>query len=160
MTSDHVMDIAMPDERWAEIFPGVEDDTRKVVSAVFKHLNVTKCQEISLVLADDALVRDLNNRYRGKDKPTNVLSFPADGPTGTCCCRLLGDVILARETVERESAEQRKTVRDHTRHLIVHGTLHLLGYDHADDRQADEMERLETEILEKLGISDPYGQEA
>jgi len=115
--------------------------------------------EMSVVLADDALVRTLNRDYRGKDKPTNVLSFAlteADGPDAEDAPTMLGDVVLAWETVSREAAEQGKTLSDHTCHLVVHGVLHLLGYDHEIDEQAEEMERLEVEVLSTLGISDPY----
>lgn len=122
--------------------------------------------EISFMLSDDARVRRLNRDYRGQDKPTNVLSFPseddaphdesigaADGETGP---RLLGDVVLALETLEREAAAQSKTLRDHFCHLAVHGVLHLLGYDHQDAGEAECMERLEVEVLASLGIGDPY----
>lgn len=116
--------------------------------------------ELSVVLADDALVHRLNREYRGKDKPTNVLSFalteadepePQDGVP-----ILLGDVILAFETVQREAAEQGKAPVDHMTHLVVHGVLHLLGYDHETDDEAEEMEALETRLLATLGIADPY----
>ena len=106
--------------------------------------------EISIVLADNNFIQNLNHVYRGKDKPTNVLSFPQDEPG------LLGDVILAYETIEKEANEQEKSFEDHLTHLIVHGTLHLLGHDHEDDKEAKEMEALEIEILEKLGIKNPY----
>ena len=117
-------------------------------------------QEVSFLLADDARLRRLNRDYRGQDKATNVLSFPAEdgfapgeadaGP------RLLGDVVLALETLEREAAAQSKSLPDHVSHLAVHGVLHLLGYDHEDAAEAARMERLETRILAGLGIADPY----
>jgi probable rRNA maturation factor len=121
--------------------------------------------EMSLVLADDALVRTLNRDYRDKDKPTNVLSFALlDGSDDTddVLARdegmpiLIGDVILAFETVQREAREQGKSVEDHLTHLVIHGVLHLLGYDHLSDSDADRMERLETSILARMGIADPY----
>ena len=116
--------------------------------------------ELSVVLADDALVHRLNRDYRGKDKPTNVLSFAlteAEEPElGEDAPVMLGDVILAWETVAREAAEQGKTPSDHMTHLVVHGVLHLLGYDHETDDEAEEMEQLEVEVLETLGIADPY----
>lgn len=116
--------------------------------------------ELSVVLADDATVRTLNRDYRGKDKPTNVLSFAlteAAGPEPEPGAPiLLGDVILARETVVREAAEQGKPEDDHLTHLVVHGVLHLLGYDHEQDDEAEAMERLETRVLAGLGIRDPY----
>jgi len=121
--------------------------------------------ELSVVLADDETVRGLNHQYRGKDKPTNVLSFPLheeeDGPAeslapGGPLPILLGDVILAYGVVARESSEQGKPFADHLTHLVIHGVLHLLGYDHIEDADADRMENLETEILSGLGIPDPY----
>ena len=116
--------------------------------------------ELSVVLADDALVHRLNREYRGKDKPTNVLSFAlteAEEPdAGEDAPVMLGDVILAWETVAREAAEQGKTPSDHMTHLVVHGVLHLLGYDHETDDEAEEMEELETQLLGTLGIADPY----
>ena len=116
--------------------------------------------EMSVVLADNALVHQLNRDYRGKDKPTNVLSFAlteADEPElGEGAAIMLGDVILAYETVQREAAEQGKDPSDHLTHLVVHGVLHLLGYDHMTDEEAEEMEALETQLLAGLGIADPY----
>jgi probable rRNA maturation factor len=115
--------------------------------------------EISLVLADDATVRGLNEQYRGQDKPTNVLSFaalddrmelPADGPI------LLGDVVLALETIVAEAEAGGMTLAHHVAHLVVHGILHLLGFDHAEDGEATEMEALESLTLGKLGVPDPY----
>jgi probable rRNA maturation factor len=110
------------------------------------------CTELSLVLADDATVRRLNHEYRGKDSATNVLSFPPAFDDET----LLGDVVLAEETVRREAVEQGKARADHATHLVVHGCLHLLGYDHEDDEEARRMEALEVEILATLGVADPY----
>ena len=125
--------------------------------------------EMSLVLADDALVQTLNRDYRDKDKPTNVLSFAllddlddTDEDADDVLAReegmpiLIGDVILAFETVQREASEQGKSVGDHLTHLVIHGVLHLLGYDHQSDPDADRMERLETSILARMGIADPY----
>jgi len=121
--------------------------------------------EMSLVLADDALVQALNRDYRDKDKPTNVLSFALLDDlddTDDALARdegmpiLIGDVILAFETVQREAREQGKSIKDHLTHLVIHGVLHLLGYDHQSDPDADRMERLETSILARMGIADPY----
>lgn len=115
--------------------------------------------ELSVLLADDATVRRLNRDYRGIDKPTNVLSFPqheaADAQLAGMPC-LIGDIVLALETVEREAAEAGKPVEDHLTHLIVHGLLHLCGYDHETDEEAEAMEARERAILASLGISDPY----
>ena len=101
----------------------------------------------------------LNSDWRGIDRPTNVLAFPGwdpDAPLPAEAPLLLGDVVLARETVAREAKEQGKTVTDHLGHLVVHGVLHLLGYDHAIDAEAAVMETLETAILAELGVADPY----
>ena len=106
--------------------------------------------EMAVVLADDKFIRQLNRDYRGKDKPTNVLAFPSDEESQ------LGDVVLALETIEREAREQKKTVKNHTKHLLVHGTLHLLGYDHERKKDAAQMEALEIKILETLGVANPY----
>lgn len=116
--------------------------------------------ELSIVLADDGMVQQLNRDYRGKDKPTNVLSFAlteSEGPElEPGAPELLGDVFLAYETVAREAAEQGKTLDDHLTHLVVHGVLHLLGHDHDTDPEADAMERLEVRVLATLGVADPY----
>lgn len=110
----------------------------------------------TVLLADDETLRAMNARFRGKDRPTNVLSFPAAGSAGPA---YLGDIALALQTVAREAAEQEKTVTDHIAHLIVHGVLHLAGHDHGEERQAEAMEALERRILAALGIADPYDGE-
>lgn len=114
--------------------------------------------ELSIVLTDDAEQRQLNRQWRGIDKPTNVLSFPQIAPFAPVA-GLLGDITLARETLEREAAELRKPFVEHFTHLVVHGFLHILGYDHLDEADALVMERLETQILRSLGIADPYGDD-
>lgn len=112
---------------------------------------------LAIALAGDAAVRVLNRDFRGKDKPTNVLSFPADArATAPGAPRFLGDIVLARQTVAREARAQHKRLADHVMHLVVHGTLHLLGYDHEVDAEAVRMERLEVRILAGLGVPDPY----
>ena len=113
--------------------------------------------ELSLVFADDAMVKALNAKWRGKDKPTNVLSFPAfQISKGGKLPQLLGDVILAFETTAREAAEEGKPLDHHISHLVLHGFLHLLGYDHESGAEAEELEALERKILVKLAIPDPY----
>ena len=118
--------------------------------------------ELSVRLTSDTEVRSLNARWRGKDKPTNVLSFPLAEPdeledgAGGGPELMLGDVVLARGVCEREAAEKSVPLADHAAHLIVHGTLHLLGYDHQEDGSAGAMEAIEVRALGELGISDPY----
>jgi probable rRNA maturation factor len=112
--------------------------------------------EACVALSDDATVQSLNARFRGKDKPTNVLSFPAVEQLGDAAPRSLGDIVLAQETIEREAAEQGVAPAHHLQHLVVHGLLHLLGFDHETDAEAEEMEGLEIEVLATLGISNPY----
>lgn len=112
--------------------------------------------EISVVFTDDAHIRTLNDRFRGKDKPTNVLSFPAPGTGKGRFGPLLGDVVLALETIENEAKNLGLTFEAHLTHLIVHGFLHLLGYDHLHESEAATMEGLETHVLAELGIADPY----
>ncbi|OKP04914.1 rRNA maturation RNase YbeY [Xenorhabdus eapokensis] len=111
--------------------------------------------EVTIRLVDEAESHDLNLTYRGKDKPTNVLSFPFEAPPEVEL-PLLGDLIICRQVVEKEADEQQKTAEEHWAHMVVHGCLHLLGYDHIEDDEAEEMEALETEILKKMGYADPY----
>lgn len=117
--------------------------------------------EVSITLADDAAIRILNRDWRDKDKATNVLSFPAqDLPQDLAeegVAQPLGDIVVALETLTAEAASEGKRPEDHLAHLVVHGTLHLLGYDHIDDTEAEEMEAFERDILAGLGIDDPYG---
>jgi probable rRNA maturation factor len=113
--------------------------------------------EACLALSDDATVRDLNARFRGKDKPTNVLSFPApEGFAEDAAPQPLGDIVLAEETLGREARELGLPLAHHFQHLVVHGLLHLIGYDHETDAEAEAMEGLEVEILSRLGIPNPY----
>ncbi len=118
--------------------------------------------EASVVLASDALVRKLNRAHRGKDAPTNVLSFPFQRPPGAGedAGNYLGDIVLAAETVRREAAERGIEPRHHFQHLVVHGVLHLMGYDHDTDAAAAEMEGLETDVLAAIGVADPYAAPA
>lgn len=111
--------------------------------------------EVTIRIVDEAESHELNLTYRGKDRPTNVLSFPFEAPP-EIELPLLGDLIICRQVVEKEAIEQNKTVEEHWAHMVIHGCLHLLGYDHIEDDEAEEMESLETEILQKLGYEDPY----
>jgi probable rRNA maturation factor len=118
--------------------------------------------EIAVMLTDDAGIRTLNSNWRGIDKPTNVLSFPALQPTGPRepddAPRMLGDIAIAYQTTRREADEEQKPFEHHLSHLAVHGFLHLIGYDHETDTEAETMEALEQEILAQLAIPDPYAE--
>lgn len=111
--------------------------------------------ELTIRLVDEAESRELNATYRHKDKSTNVLSFPFESPP-EIKLPLLGDLVICCQVVQREAREQNKPLLTHWAHMTIHGCLHLLGYDHLTDEQAEEMETLETEILQTLGYSDPY----
>jgi probable rRNA maturation factor len=138
--------IVVLDPAWRKALPGIERLVRKAARAALGR----RRRSLTVALANDAVVRKLNARDRRKDTPTNVLSYPS-GEGG-----FLGDVVLARQTVWREARQQKKTPKAHVSHLVVHGTLHLLGYDHEDDSEAERMEGLERRILARLGIADPY----
>lgn len=149
------LDIIIEDGDWSPFAP-VEESLRGAADAVARHLDLDNA-EAAIALSSDEHVRSLNRTYRGKDKPTNVLSFPAAEeaqPPGAR--RHLGDIILAAETVAREAAAEGKPPRHHLQHLAVHGLLHLLGYEHESESQAREMEALEVEILRDIGVPDPY----
>ena len=111
--------------------------------------------EMTVRIVDEAESHELNLNYRGKDRPTNVLSFPFECPDEVEL-PLLGDLVICRQVVEREAQEQDKPVMAHWAHMVVHGSLHLLGYDHIEDDEAEEMESLETQIMTGLGFADPY----
>lgn len=116
--------------------------------------------ELAVMLTDDAGIRTLNSNWRGIDKATNVLSFPALQPTGSGgpddAPRMLGDIAIAYDTTRKEASDEQKPFDHHLSHLAVHGFLHLIGYDHENDADAETMEALETQILAQLGIPDPY----
>ena len=111
--------------------------------------------EMTVRIVDESESHDLNLTYRGKDRPTNVLSFPFECPDEVEL-PLLGDLVICHQVVEREAAEQEKPLMAHWAHMVVHGSLHLLGYDHIEDDEAEEMESLETQIMQGLGFDDPY----
>ena len=111
--------------------------------------------EMTVRIVDEAESHELNLTYRGKDRSTNVLSFPFECPDEVEL-PLLGDLVICRQVVEREAAEQEKSLMAHWAHMVVHGSLHLLGYDHIEDDEAEEMESLETQIMQGLGFDDPY----
>lgn len=146
-----MIDIEIEEEAWTEALPNAEDLARTAAGAVLEH-ELRDDANLTLLLTDDDTVRDLNDRFRKQDKPTNVLSFPAPAnPDG-----LLGDVALAYGVCAREAEAQGKSIAHHLQHLVAHGVLHLLGYDHLRDDEAEEMEALEREILAGLGVPDPY----
>jgi probable rRNA maturation factor len=124
------------------------------ISAALKSQHLDEA-EVSVYIVDEAESQELNSQYRGKDKPTNVLSFPADIPEEVGI-PLLGDLVVCAPVVEREAEEQGKTLEAHWAHMLVHGSLHLLGFDHIDDNEAETMEALETEIITGLGFPAPY----
>lgn len=146
-----IIDISIECADWETEIPDIDTHIRQTADAVLKTMEINdQATELSVVLSSDSFIQVLNKQWRGKDKPTNVLSFPQDEP------ELMGDVILAFQTVKREADEQNKRFEDHTKHLIVHGILHLLGHDHEKDEEAEEMEALEIEILNALGVKNPY----
>jgi len=139
------------DAAWTKALPGVERLVRRAARAAVAGARRAGRRSLNLALADDKRVHALNARDRDNDKPTNVLSYPSGERD------FLGDVVLARQTVWREAKAQNKTPTDHVAHLVVHGTLHLLGYDHETGAAAARrMEALERRILKRLGIADPY----
>jgi probable rRNA maturation factor len=151
------IDLAMPCDSWRRALPGVVGLARQAAEAALaRSRNRIGYAELSLVLADDATVRALNARWRGKDAPTNVLAFASDELSAAGKPVLLGDVVLAYQTVSAEAKAQGKSLADHFRHLVIHGVLHLLGYDHVAAAPAKRMEALETRILASLGVADPY----
>lgn len=156
------VDIRIAAAGWRTALPGTAAAVRKAVHAALKSELPGKTRTaLSILLTDEAEMRKLNAGWRAKDKPTNVLSFPAE--TAIDPSRpppYLGDIALGLSTCRREAREQKKTLASHVAHLTVHGVLHLLGYDHMDDEQAEAMEPLETVILAGMGIADPYNSSA
>lgn len=152
-----ICDILLDDLRWSSRV----DPEALVNVAVLKTIELTKLRlnpkaEASFTFSDDKHIRKLNVEWRQKDAPTNVLSFPASRSAELDGALLLGDVVLAYETIDEEAAEEGKAFEQHTAHMIVHGFLHLLGYDHESDADAAKMENLESSILIQLGMPDPW----
>ena len=141
------------DEGWLEALPNIDALVGDCLAAAAE-AEPQLDREIALLFCGDAAIRELNAKFRGKDKPTNVLSFPSGQDKG-----FLGDIALARETCVAEAAEKNIPLREHAAHLIIHGMLHLIGYDHQSEADAVEMERREAEILRDMGVADPYGGE-
>jgi probable rRNA maturation factor len=146
------IDIEIEDEAWTAALPDAEALARKAAEAALDGFEDAGEGGVVILLTDDAAVADLNIRFRDKAGPTNVLSFPApENPEGS-----LGDIALAWGVCAREAAEQGKPIAHHLQHLVAHGVLHLLGYDHLADDEAEEMEALERRILASLDVPDPY----
>jgi probable rRNA maturation factor len=147
------IEIVMRAKGWRAAEPKVVTLVRRAARATLAH-EARNAGEVTVLLADDAELKDLNARFRGKDSPTNVLSFPSSAPEGG---ESLGDIALALGVCVREAAEQGKPLAHHLQHLTTHGVLHLLGYDHESDAEAAIMEAKERDILAGLGVPDPYG---
>jgi probable rRNA maturation factor len=144
-------DVEIEEAAWTAALPNAEALVLAAADATLASEGAAG-EGVTLLLTDDETIADLNRRFRDQDKPTNVLSFPApQNPE-----RFLGDIALAYGVCARESQEQGKPLSHHLQHLVAHGVLHLLGYDHENDAQADEMEGLERAVLAGLGIPDPY----
>ena len=142
---------------WHRMLPATERTVARAVRAAASGARYRKSALVDVHLADDRMLRRLNRQHRGKDAPTNVLSFPLGAAIPGRARRVhLGDIVVALGTVRREARAQGKRPADHAAHMLVHGTLHLLGYDHSTRRDAAAMERLEKRILAGLGIADPY----
>jgi len=170
MDSDGPSTVSLTIDRaaWQAVVADPEELCRQAISATLRRAapaDWRAAAEVSVLLCDDARMRALNRTWRGQDRPTNVLSFPAQEldpdqapPIVLGHPALLGDVVLAAETLRGEALAQGKPPADHLRHLLVHGCLHLLGHDHQEPDEARRMERLERLILAELGIADPYGE--
>ena len=150
------IDFLTEDDAWFAL-PEREALARRATSSAFEALERPEPDaELSIVFTSDAAMAELNRVWRGKAEPTNVLSFPAAGGAGAGLPATLGDIVLAAGVIGAEASAQGKPLANHTAHLIIHGVLHLLGLDHADDASAEDMERLETQAMERLGLPDPY----
>ncbi|MCL4677598.1 MAG: rRNA maturation RNase YbeY [Alphaproteobacteria bacterium] len=164
------IDLTLHDTRWRAEIPDVEILTERALNQAKNHPEISvrllmgrvKDTEVSITLSNDEFVQKLNREYREQDKPTNVLSFPMtdeddqEMPEEKVGIISFGDIIMAFETVKSESAQQKKALRDHFTHLLIHGFLHLLHFDHTQEEEAQEMERLEAEILATMNIDNPY----
>jgi probable rRNA maturation factor len=157
--ADPAVDVLVESDLW-QALPDAEDIVRRAIAlaAAPGVMANRRGAELSVLLCDDDTIAGLNARWRGEERPTNVLSFPAPplppaAPDGKVP---LGDIAIAYETVVREAGEQGKPVAGHLSHLVIHGFLHLLGYDHHMDGEAERMERLERDILAQIGVADPY----
>jgi len=159
MTAALAVDVTIEGADWPVLLPDAAAIAEETATVAWRHVARPAAgpAELSILLADDATVRRLNRAHRGQDKPTNVLSFPIGDTISVAGVPImLGDVVLASGVVAREAVEQGKTAIAHFRHLVVHGVLHLAGYDHIADGDAEIMEALEVEILAALAVPNPY----
>jgi probable rRNA maturation factor len=153
------VEVAMPCPAWQRACTGAAALAKEAARLTLRVCQSPSAAIVDITLVDDEAQRALNRTWRGKDAPTNVLAFPASDPAlspPNGAPLLLGDVVLALQTVRREAVEQDKPIADHLRHLVVHGVLHLLGYDHEQPADAAAMEACEIAILAELGVPDPY----
>jgi len=149
--------VAIDEPAWQYTLLNPEESCRRAVMAALAGRIDDETSEVSVLLTNDVHMTRLNRHYRQRESSTNVLSFPADCSAAPANeARLLGDVVLAHETVAAEAAAQGKPIADHVAHLLIHGTLHLLGLDHQSDGDAEHMEALEVGALKGLGIANPY----
>ena len=165
---DITVEISIEEKAWNKLDFQLEQTIKTACTATIEHLKIfseekggkVKTCEISVLLTNDKHIQELNKEYREKDKPTNVLSFPMTENVREELKNneftTLGDIILSYETIEKEAKSQNKSFKNHLIHLVIHSALHLLGYDHSSNSEAEKMENLEVEILEKLGIENPY----
>ena len=157
MTNAPHIDIMVEDSRWSDALPEAEKLAQQAVTAAFEVAARTESTALSVLLTGDGRIAALNRDFRGLDKPTNVLSFPAvETPALPGEIATLGDIALAYDTLSREAFEADKTFRNHFLHLIVHASLHLIGYTHDLDEEAERMEVLEITALAALGVANPY----
>lgn len=156
---NHKADIFVESSIWKKNLPKYATIIQEAINVLKKHFkDLPEESSMSIVLADDAFIETLNLKYRGKQKPTNVLSFPAHDADDPIQTDALGDIVLAYETIAAEAAEQNKTVTHHVQHLIIHGFLHLIGHNHEEEDEATIMEGLEIQLLKQLGIANPYDE--
>jgi probable rRNA maturation factor len=152
------LDLTVEAGEWEKL-GDIEALAQRAVDAAIAAVPATEGElAVAVLLTDDAAMREINKNWRDQDKPTNVLSFPAVVHPGMPGPRHIGDVVLAWETTQREALDESKSIEAHASHLIVHGVLHCLGYDHETDEQAEEMEGLEVSALRGMGYNDPYSE--
>ncbi len=154
-----VVEVSVECELWAAL-PNAENLAAQAIDKARKvtKIKLHKDAEVSVLLVDDARIRSLNAQWRSIDKATNVLSFPASAPGKLASNPLLGDIVMAFETMQREARDEGKSLANHFSHLVVHGFLHLIGYDHENEGDAETMEALEIKVLAGLKIANPYSE--